>query len=984
MEQKDLEKFHERFTTESNSVIKVEELLNTLSFFSNNEQNQMLIETLELSEKVNKDYKKANEEHEKFLTKRQAESVKKRKLKVTETKKIKPEQKEYINNTIKEHEEEINKIISLNLDDFQEYLYLIDKSNINYLILGLIKELNQYHSMADEAFLSKDSEMLEEIKVNTKALEAKISNLKDFREEKEIEEQEKCRIIFLEKSSGRAYFIEDIVDYEAQYASFSKLLNSLQNNSPIRAKSMTNHNSLAGLLETREPEEQTRIFYDKVNSNTYVVINAIIKKSDADKAYLNQLITRYKYYLSKKEQILMKLDSPDFLLRQEAFLREVEDMFKKKQPIKRKIKGGGGCNMLTLLEMIENRESYLKSIEIDNSDNEYLKGFSANVQDLMNKSLIDLVTVLHMVKNQKSYHEASNDINEISIFLEIYEEDLSSHEFYEFVNSIFVFSQHYKEELNNFEFNDFMDAKISGKGIKDIRKLLKSYNRQYTIKEINALLKWFCTEELCIILLLAADIKKIKETVENSDVEVIDYTFGAISSRKIKKEVNKSMKRNNNHFINVANKILEEELNKLNSYKLACQKKVSQKKKEINKQLRDLDSLRTQIKNNNVNLEDLKKYSIDDELMKLALIALIKQRNVEFAENYAINYSYQENPVSKMEKIFNDLGYNFHKLTEEEQQSLTSTFTEEKISENLNFLKTSSLSFISENDEAFVKVLTLDIDILMQLDSLLIRKKITPEFILQYSNLLNALNVKVLGYNINKLDAQKINFEALNNYNDRLIIDLNNKLLDMLIQYGIHLNSEKLKHFELLEEPNLLDIIDEFIELGLIKQIQTMPNLINASSKLVIKRILIMQLLDEQYINEYNTFEQTVRKGKDFYLSDEALNEYINQNYETYMDVDVLNILNAKDNDEILEELPDEIKFIEMYKKSSHIYLIGDKYFSRYKVLRCIKTLINQGYTNYQEILFQALIYNYPKHLTPEDILELKSINEEVAKKQLI
>ena len=272
----------------------------------------------------------------------------------------------------------------------------------------------------------------------------------------------------------------------------------------------------------------------------------------------------------------------------------------------------------------------------------------------------------------------------------------------------------------------------------------------------------------------------------------------------------------------------------------------------------------------------------------------------------------------------------------------------------------------------------------MQLDSLLIRDKITKDFILKYYKEINALSVKMLCTNINKMDAQKINFKTLNNYNDKLGLDLNSKLFDLICLYGIKLNSENLKHYDFLVNPSLLKIIDQFIELGLTSQIQNLPNLITDSSSEVIKRIIVMQLLDENYLTEHNTLNQTVRKGENFYLGDDIIDQYVRKNYTSYIDPEVDEILSINDNLEILEELPEELKYIEKYKKSDYTYMIKDKYFSRIKVLRYLNTLIASNYTNYDEMLFNCLIYNYPSTLSVEDINDLKNIKEDSLKKQII
>ena len=224
--------------------------------------------------------------------------------------------------------------------------------------------------------------------------------------------------------------------------------------------------------------------------------------------------------------------------------------------------------------------------------------------------------------------------------------------------------------------------------------------------------------------------------------------------------------------------------------------------------------------------------------------------------------------------------------------------------------------------------------------------------------------------------------KSLIDYDSNILFNLNNQLLDTIALYGIKLNTENLKQYEFLTNPKLLPIIDKYIEIGLIDQIQSLPNLITDSSNVIINRIIIMQMLGMDYLNTHKTLNQKVRKGENFYLSDNNLEEFTTPNYKNYVSKDIIDLLEVKSNIEVINELPKEIEFIEDYKINDYTYMIGDKLYSRIKVLRYLKTLIEEGYTNYNDILFESLIYNYPTYLTIEDIITLKSITENTKKEK--
>lgn len=327
MKKFDILKLHENFTDESNSVILVEDLVDNLSSLSKIEQSELLKQVLMCSEDVEKKLEQERVNSENFYKNRVNTNTEKRK--VVSIKKVTKPQKEYINNSIKEHKDIIEKLVNLNLEDFKVYvLELGNDANINFYLFGLIKEKVEFQKMIDEAYLSGDSSLVMEIKGYINEIDEKMEFLKsiDFKE-KEIEEQnEKCRVIFLETSSLRSYFLEDIDGLEEFYPSFQKIFLSLENGNPYKMRYFNNNNKLNGLIETRDPYGQTRIFFDKLNDKTYIVLHAIVKKEDKSMGYKNQIETRYAYYLQRKARILELLNNEEYLLRQEQHLSDAKEI----------------------------------------------------------------------------------------------------------------------------------------------------------------------------------------------------------------------------------------------------------------------------------------------------------------------------------------------------------------------------------------------------------------------------------------------------------------------------------------------------------------------------------------------------------------------------------------------------------------------------------------------------------------------------------
>ena len=660
--------------------------------------------------------------------------------------------------------------------------------------------------------------------------------------------------------------------------------------------------------------------------------------------------------------------------------------------------------MITLKELVENRKNYLKNNPIDTTDIDYLNKFNVSVKSLSDCDFYDLITIFYMTKGN-SLEDAINEINSIRDILEtVTVQDDDPEYILKIMDMFYEYMDKYDKKINDISVESFLSVRGASKILMLVKTLLKTLQLKYNVEDIDKFLNWMCTDELSDIIALACNLKGVHEQLQL----VYDELGDLIDYNMVKKELNltteeaesldlynilptRLTKKIQNDFVNGVNGSylkemaleFKDELDELSTYKSKKQSEINSLKKKRNKELRDLDLLEQDLTNGRLTLENIEKYKLTDEIRYLAIIELIKQKNLKFSNTYKRVEEYRKNPTNKLEVLFNKFGRNFNKLPEVEQEFLAKTQKLDKISGNLNFIMTSSLKFIEENDEAFVNILTLDIEDLMQIDSLYLRDKISKDFILSFGNCFDSLIIKQLVRNVSKLDAVKVDFRVLEEYDKEILLKLNSKLFDLIVMYGINLSDENLKHFEFLENNKLLNIIDKYIELGLLNQIQTLPNLINNYSEVILKRIILMEQLGEDYLTDKLTLNQKVRSGKDFYLSDSLLDQYVSINYQTFMDEDILNILNTNENIEILDDIPLEISFIENYKKSEQVYLIGGLYFSRLKVLRGLKTLMDYGLTDYKDMLFQCLIFNYPMNLDIEAIKMLKNMDENIMRKQL-
>ena len=332
-----MKNYHELYTDDSNTVIKIDELLDSIKDLSIAEQNDILESIIIKSNTINDIYKEEIKKYRALESKRV----------LTEEKTIESildskecsVKKEYINNKIDEYEKDIKKIIDLSDEDLICYLNnLIEKDSLNknyviYIMLGIMREIKSYESMYKIAIDSKDKELLEEIKEIISELNSKNNILMTY---KNIDKKDKTnatnKVLFFETSSKRAYFIEDVEGDVEFYDSYNKLLNSIINGSFIGIKYFTKNDTLNGLIEVRDIEGKTRIFFERIGYDTYIIINAIIKKEDKSSGYKNQLGSRYCLYKKHKEKIFAEMNTKEYLENQEGYMNYIENMFNKKSP----------------------------------------------------------------------------------------------------------------------------------------------------------------------------------------------------------------------------------------------------------------------------------------------------------------------------------------------------------------------------------------------------------------------------------------------------------------------------------------------------------------------------------------------------------------------------------------------------------------------------------------------------------------------------
>lgn len=211
--------------------------------------------------------------------------------------------------------------------------YLPSKSNSNYFSLisrikaEIYKEMLELSSMASE---DSDCYFLKELKSAISLEKEKLKCIEAIEEEKENSKDEvnENRIVFLTTNAGNVYAIEDIEDINREYfESFKELLDSIKKGTFRNVKFFNSNNSkLNNVSEVRG--FQTRILFDRVDKNTYVIIQMFIKKCDISKEYKQSLGNRIAIYKSNRSEIISLLNNQEYIddnIKYEEQLNEILD-----------------------------------------------------------------------------------------------------------------------------------------------------------------------------------------------------------------------------------------------------------------------------------------------------------------------------------------------------------------------------------------------------------------------------------------------------------------------------------------------------------------------------------------------------------------------------------------------------------------------------------------------------------------------------------
>ena len=204
--------------------------------------------------------------------------------------------------------EELEQIIKENLPS---------KNNPNYfkiisrMMAEIFKEIMEYEEIKSDSI--GEEEIIEEtqklIDLNKRKLNY-IRNAKiDSKSDEEIKEN---NLYFFKTTSGNIYCLNDLDKIKKEYyESFSELFKSIKDGTFKRAKRLNSNNSkTSSLSEVRG--FKTRVLFDRLDKNNYIIIMCAVKKCNFDNGYKKSLENRALMYRAMKPKLLEQRDIQEY------------------------------------------------------------------------------------------------------------------------------------------------------------------------------------------------------------------------------------------------------------------------------------------------------------------------------------------------------------------------------------------------------------------------------------------------------------------------------------------------------------------------------------------------------------------------------------------------------------------------------------------------------------------------------------------------
>lgn len=385
-----------------------------------------------------------------------------------------------------------------------------------------------------------------------------------------------------------------------------------------------------------------------------------------------------------------------------------------------------------------------------------------------------------------------------------------------------------------------------------------------------------------------------------------------------------------------------------------------------------------------------------DELMLIdpdIAFEIIKYKSNKLEKEYREEkelYEINNNEITPLNEAL--YKYGIHFFTYEEKKKILDNISLNDINLLLSILNSSKMKFLLSDKNTLLEIMySSNLSIISNINDLINNKIINESFIEKNIGILFNKECSVLKNIIPKnMDFSK-NLQALNNAG----IQINNVKkhnIDVLLQdeekltskielakiYGFDLKNDDLLNFSILEDSNIFNIVDQLLEQGINVTTEILSDIKKKDPNFAKRTKLAIEIgLNDLIID--NKINPIVANKNSFYIKNEAIDEYLENNINTLLKQKYIECL---ENDERLKIDPNlfmfkEIKMIEeSFKVSDTLYNINGISISRIKFLRNMTSLV-KNFDIHEDTsvkITNALLYN--SILTNNQIKQLSSFED--------
>jgi len=375
--------------------------------------------------------------------------------------------------------------------------------------------------------------------------------------------------------------------------------------------------------------------------------------------------------------------------------------------------------------------------------------------------------------------------------------------------------------------------------------------------------------------------------------------------------------------------------------------------------------------------------NLDEDIKNEVLRIVFEHNEKSYTELKKENNINNNNSISQLEKLLFDYQINPDLIPSDKRILLLQNKSIDELKELLEILKNPLYSFLNISNPYYIDILLYsNRDILNKIIEYHKKAVIRNEFLQQNVGILIPSNSKenenkylfyIFNENVKMLDSYRIKWNDLSVDEINITLMEPNKLKDILScleKYFIPFNQPSCYYF--LNHPELISYIDSYIELDLYNLLLDAPEDLTIDS--VLKRITLLKSIDGKIVNESGYIPNNILTGKNFYVSNEQLDNYIINHTDYFIDKNAKMDLESNEHFKISEnifEITEIINLEEKFKQNELIYNFDGIIISRPKVLRCFQFLSNGNY-NINNNLFSSIIYN--SNLSYEQINQIKEM----------